>query len=223
MINLKRNRPAPQSLANKKLDGVKEALIEEFFYKCYLCEQKNPVSSEIEHFKPSSRFPHLKYDWSNLYLVCHHCNTIKNYTTDQKKQEIELLNCTNVSPIITDVIAFKGASKPKEKVMIEALDTDPIVIDTAKLLQTCFNPETPDKAFDGKALTDAVVQELKKVIDLVHNYFYEAHTQEKKQRLLGDIKDLLAIEAPFSAFKIWFIKANYKDYPEFMALLPSFN
>ena len=38
----------------------------------------------IEHFKPSSDFPVLAYQWQNLYYICPKCNSAKSNRFDER-------------------------------------------------------------------------------------------------------------------------------------------
>ena len=38
----------------------------------------------IEHFKPSSDFPALAYQWQNLYYICSKCNSAKSHHFDER-------------------------------------------------------------------------------------------------------------------------------------------
>ena len=44
---------------------------------CSFCDKFSmgggDVKETIEHFRPKSRFPHLAYQWGNLFLACHYC------------------------------------------------------------------------------------------------------------------------------------------------------
>lgn len=56
---------------------VNAALQEMFHGKCYLCENKQITSYQIEHLYPYRHNMDLKYDWNNLFLSCAHCNNVK--------------------------------------------------------------------------------------------------------------------------------------------------
>ncbi|MCX9063931.1 hypothetical protein NLN94_23905, partial [Citrobacter portucalensis] len=80
MFNVIRTLPAPTSLeAQRKYDGedVYTALEECFHKKCYICETKNPLDINIEHFNPHMGDIEKKFNWNNLYLSCSRCNNIK--------------------------------------------------------------------------------------------------------------------------------------------------
>ena len=70
---------------------VNEALKEMFRKKCYICENKDGISSyQIEHLTPHRDNADLKYDWKNLFLSCAHCNNIKN------AKYVPILDCSEV-------------------------------------------------------------------------------------------------------------------------------
>lgn len=43
---------------------------------CAYCEE--PDKGEVDHFRPSSKFPHLVYEWTNWIFACHNCNQNKS-------------------------------------------------------------------------------------------------------------------------------------------------
>ena len=43
---------------------------------CGYCEEV--TKGEVDHFRPTSRFPNLVYEWSNWIFACHSCNQIKS-------------------------------------------------------------------------------------------------------------------------------------------------
>lgn len=44
---------------------------------CYICENKQITSYQIEHLAPHHGNMDLKFDWNNLFLACAHCNNAK--------------------------------------------------------------------------------------------------------------------------------------------------
>lgn len=59
---------------------VFEALKLVFNKKCYICENKNITTYNIEHFRPHKDNIDFKFDFDNLLLACAHCNNIKPFT-----------------------------------------------------------------------------------------------------------------------------------------------
>ena len=90
-------------------EHVNQALREVFHGKCYICENKEATSYQIEHLIPHRGDKKLKYDWNNLFWVCAHCNNIKS-----DKYE-PILNCTMEARIIRKTMR-KDLSKFKEYV-----------------------------------------------------------------------------------------------------------
>lgn len=78
---------------------VNVALKEMFHGKCYICENKDATSFQIEHRIPHKGNPDLKYDWNNLFWACAHCNNIKSGKYES------ILDCTNLP--VDDMIAFR--------------------------------------------------------------------------------------------------------------------
>lgn len=224
MINIKRTMPEPDKLKLKSLKGVKEKLMEMQANKCYLCERKAPDTTQIEHFIPvSNGGESLKYSWINLFLACDHCNSIKNHVSDSQKPTLSILDCSDFSTIITEEIHFQCEGKPREKVIIKAAKESPSkkILDTIFLLDQIFNYKSESLAFDAKVLTDEVIKEMKKLLDLLHTYEFESNSVDKKERTKSDIRDLISKESPFTAFKIWYIKLYFSN-SEFINLLPNF-
>ncbi|MBK9733996.1 MAG: hypothetical protein IPO92_03095 [Saprospiraceae bacterium] len=146
-------------------------------------------------------------------LSCDHCNSIKNNVSDRKDNTLDVLDCADFSTIVTVAIHFYCEGKPREKVIITPVLDEPgqNVLDTVLLLNNIFNYHSESLAFDAKVLTDEVIKEMKSLLDLLHKYEYDSHSKDKQNRVKNDIKDLLSIEASFTAFKIWYIKRNYKE------------
>lgn len=49
-------------------EKVLSILQQDFFDKCYICEEKIPTSINVEHFHSYKNHKHLKYDWENLFF-----------------------------------------------------------------------------------------------------------------------------------------------------------
>ena len=79
MIKLNRPQCPNQSALereNYKHPDNKAALKSSSFNKCMYCESKIPHIDygDVEHIMPKDRFPHLKFEWSNLGYACVKCN-----------------------------------------------------------------------------------------------------------------------------------------------------
>ena len=72
-------------------EHVNQALQEVFHGKCYICENKEATSYQIEHLIPHRGDKKLKYDWNNLFWVCAHCNNIKSDKYEKIPETINFL------------------------------------------------------------------------------------------------------------------------------------
>jgi uncharacterized protein (TIGR02646 family) len=79
--------PNPAALANNDYANQvnKEALRKSTAGKCMYCEGKFEQSSyaHVEHIKPKTKFPELKFSWDNLGFSCQVCNTNKGEKYDE--------------------------------------------------------------------------------------------------------------------------------------------
>lgn len=76
--------------SNYKHPDNKKALIEASFGKCMYCESKitHVYFGDVEHIKPKSAFPALKFDWLNLGFSCSKCNSAKADKYDEMTPHI---------------------------------------------------------------------------------------------------------------------------------------
>lgn len=190
---------------------VNEALIEMFHGKCYICENKEATSYQIEHLIPHRGNVELKYDWNNLFWACGHCNNTKLDQYDP------ILDCTKED--IDELIAFRktGYFGTNEQLEFEALSADKEVLNTVKLLKDVYYGTTPQKKAEARIIRKKLRKELHNFKDTVREY-QEAEGEDKEDILLLIKKELKASSA-FTAFKRWLIKDNKDYYPELAALL----
>ncbi|HEY5125388.1 MAG TPA: HNH endonuclease, partial [Ignavibacteria bacterium] len=99
MVYLEKSQPAPDCLEIEKAKAngnyrsaeVLNRLKNDFKNKCYICEYKEPVTINVEHFRPHKGNKDLEFDWNNLFWACGHCNNIKLAKFDN------ILNCTDLT------------------------------------------------------------------------------------------------------------------------------
>lgn len=69
----------PGKMGKKPSDSRWRGFIDElgqpFSYYCGYCETS--CRGEVDHFRPSSKFPKLVYEWVNWIFSCHDCNHSK--------------------------------------------------------------------------------------------------------------------------------------------------
>ena len=190
---------------------VNAALREMFHGKCYICENKQITSYQIEHLVSHRGNADLKYDWNNLFLACAHCNNTK-----LDKYE-PIIDCTKEN--VEALIAFRrtGYFGTDEKLLFEKLDDRIEVEKTIKLLQEVYYGSTPQKKMESTILRRMLRKELSAFKEYVREY-HEAEDEEKE-----DLKYLLQKElrdsSPFAAFKRWLIRDNREVYAELLGYI----
>ncbi|MCI9320075.1 MAG: hypothetical protein HFH05_08360 [Lachnospiraceae bacterium] len=187
---------------------VNAALKEMFHGKCYICENRQIVSYQIEHLNPHRGNTELKFDWDNLFLSCAHCNNTKSDKYDP------IIDCTKEN--VERMIAFRkeGYFGSDEKLVFEMLDRRVETENTVKLLQEVYYGSTPQKKMEAKILRRMLRKELSEFKEYVREY-KEAEDEEKE-----DLKFLLQQQlkdsSPFAAFKRWLIRDNKDAYSELL-------
>lgn len=198
---------AKENGTSYNMPEVNEALYEMFRGKCYICENKNATSNQIEHLQSHRGNVDLKYDWNNLFWSCAHCNNIKSDTFEP------ILDCTKEE--IDNVIAFRkeGYFGTDEKLVFEPLDSRPETLNTVELLNTVYYGTTAQKKIEARVLRKNVREELSKFKRMVRDY--EDAEGEDKEDLFIYLKRELKNNSAFTAFKRWLIKDHQDYFSEF--------
>ncbi|MCG3767742.1 hypothetical protein EXA23_16420 [Vibrio cincinnatiensis] len=136
MFKVERPKTAPSGLTKgyDSADVVKE-LKRIFYKKCYLCETKNPMSPEVEHFIPKSANPALERDWDNLFYVCRRCNSIKGNSVNV------LLDCTKEDVFEALILELPTRKKKPISVHVNRGYESEAASNTKTLLEKCYNRE----------------------------------------------------------------------------------
>ena len=224
MINVIKSQPAPECLAvekqkasgNYNCGDVLTRLKADFHNKCYLCEDKGLTNLNIEHFIARQGNVDLKFDWNNLFFACGHCNNTKlaKYT--------DLLNCTDTTIKITDLIQFKAYGIPKEQMIITATQPNPSLetLNTVDLLNAIYSGTTKHKEIESENLRDKVTKEIGEFTQYLIDFYSENGLNDaEKERIEARIRRRLSPESPFTAFKIWIIKESPRRLRDFGHLL----
>lgn len=208
MFNVVRSQPAPLSLATEKLKASGEynqsdvlvQLQQDFYNKCYLCEEKAISKIEVDHFLPHLDGTYLdrKFDWNNLFFCCGHCNGTKGSNQDT------LLDCTSANDDVYNDLRYEFISFPKEAVNIYASNTNNKSDNTAKLLNQIYSGKNPtnltNRAMEAGNIREKIRQEINKFTDLL--------LESRNDNIVNKIKDALSKKSPFSAFKRQIVKDN---------------
>jgi hypothetical protein len=208
MVYFAKSQPAPESLAAEKTkangsyreEDVLLRLQSDFFNKCYLCEDKELTSINVEHFAPHRGNKALKFDWNNLFFACFHCNNIKSDRYEN------ILNCTAAADGVDTKIYYAINSFPKEVVTIAAREqNDERVNNTVRLLSAVYNGTSSMKKLESHNLRKKIVREINEFQKLLLAYF---EPDSNREALKPQIEAHLQATSAFTAFKRWIVRDN---------------
>lgn len=210
MIHFPKFQPAPPSLAveKEKANGTyrqEDVILQlqiDFKNKCYLCEEKEPTSINIEHFIAHKGNIDLKFDWNNLFFACVHCNSTKQELISISDN---ILNCTRLEDQVDRQIHHYLKTFPKETVIITAKEKEVKVQNTVALLDAIYNGTTPSKKMESNNLRKKILKEIKQFQTLLENYL---NAETDKEVFQSQINKELSMESAFTAFKRWIIWDN---------------
>ena len=207
MVFFEKSQPAPKSLEAKRCYRGEDVLIrleEDFKNKCYLCEQKEPTSINVEHFVPHRENENLKFDWNNLFFSCSHCNNTKSDKYDN------LLNCIVETDDVENKLKYIFIAFPKKQVQIEATEQSEKSKNTKNLLLDIYNGTTPLKKLESANLRKHLFNEIEVFQTLLQD-FQKTKSENSKNAILVHINRA----SSFTAFKRWIIKDSPKLKMEF--------
>lgn len=212
MVLLEKSLPGPECLlkekelqaGNYRCGDVLKRLKDDFKNKCYICEYKEPVTINVEHFKPHNGDKELKFDWSNLFWACAHCNNTKLNTYTN------LLNCTNEDDQVDRKLKYLFNPFPFEKVEILLINKSQKAKNTRDLLKAVFNGTTKLKTIEASNLRNKLLDEVMEFQQLLVEYFKDHYGIEQKELFKAKIIGHLNRGSNFTAFKRWIIWNNQK-------------
>jgi uncharacterized protein (TIGR02646 family) len=217
MVYFEKSQPAPDCLelekikanGNYKCDNVLERIKNDFKNKCYLCESKEPISINIEHFRPHEGNIDLKFDWNNLFWSCGHCNNTKLAGYQN------ILNCIDASHDVENKLKYQFNPFPFETVKIIALDDSTETLMTKDLLLAVYNGTTKLKTIESANLRNKLLEEIMDFQRLLCEYFRDTNSQDDKDHFLRKIRGHIHRGSNFTAFKRWIIRENERLKEEF--------
>lgn len=207
MVYFEKTSSAPISLENHiSYNGqdVLDLLYSDFKNKCYICESKGIESINIEHFAPHKDINDIrKYNWSNLFWACSHCNKIKS-------AKEPFLNTTYKEDCVDSNIKYSiNDDLLSNKIVIENIANDIVTIKTVELLNDVYNGTTNQNKFQAREKRNKLYDELCDFTTLTSKY-QRTEDERRKEQLLQAIKYELSNESAFTAFKRWIVRDN--DY-----------
>ena len=213
MFNVVRPTTVPTSLSAKQSYSEKDVveLLDKIFHsKCYICETKEPLALNVEHFEAHQGSKAKKFDWNNLFYSCARCNNFKRHNYN------DILNCTDPSVNVLMLIRHTPPSTPYSNIIIEAMDDNPKTVRTAELISRVFNEDdTGNKSVVRVQLRKRVYKRYAKVLHHINTYIDEDELQDSKLRAIEHLKALMDVKQEYSAFLRWPIL----DSPELYKVL----
>lgn len=176
---------------------VNDALFEMFHRKCYLCENNECMSYQIEHLRPHKGNIELKYDWNNLFLSCAHCNQIKSTKYEP------ILDCSQIDVDLKIAFRKKGYFGTDETYEFTALEDSIEINNTIDLLYETYYGTTAQKKLEAVHIRRKLRRNLSDFKNLVREY-EEAEEIDKEDFQYAIRKEISASSA-FAAFKRWLL------------------
>ncbi|MFK3829776.1 hypothetical protein ACI2JQ_16235 [Pseudomonas fulva] len=203
MFNVVRSKTIPESLLAQRSysdPDVLEALNEAFHGKCYMCETKEPLSLNVEHFQAHQGCSVKKFDWVNLYYSCGRCNNFKRHHYD------DILDCADLNCDVLRLIKHTPPVTPYAKISIQAMEDDPKAVRTAELLTRIFNEDdTGNKAIVSTHLRKRVYKRFAKVIEHINVYIDDDQLPAARKLAVEHLKALMDVKQEYSAFLRWVV------------------
>lgn len=204
MFPVVKSKNIPRSLFEQQSyreKDVIEALSADFHNKCYICEVKDPLVLNVEHFRPHEGDVVRKFNWNNLFFACGRCNNIKRNQFDN------ILDCTDQQvDVLKAVRHVFPTTAYSECVSIIPMNDDPRTLETAKLISKVFNDDnTGNKDLTRVFLKKRLMRQYRKFLELIFEYDDDDTLPEDKDIISKKIKNMLRVEYEFSAFLRWSI------------------
>ena len=197
MVKINKSSLPIGTVIKKEEDYRSERIIsilqKDFYNKCYICEEKNPTSINVEHFRPCKNNNLLKYSWGNLFYACAHCNRIKGSQYDH------IIDCTKDDPEKYIHIIFDSYPEHYVEVMDRSYSAENS--ETRELLDKIYNGAgTAISEFEARNLKSKISEEIKEFTECIEDYLNE---NDIKLRTIywKRIKKMLSRESSFSGFK----------------------
>lgn len=209
MVKIERTPTPPASLAIEKakasgkynLDDVVTQLHADFHGKCYLCEQDALQSIEVEHLTPHHGDIDLKFDWTNLFYSCAHCNSVKN----QRQYESNILDCCTTDPETMIHHALVNG-----QVVVTPLIGTVDAQNTANLVQDCFELRNrPIRSIESQNKVTALMG----TMNLLCKYLEKLEKGTSKHALPA-LRGMLSREYKFAGFTRTYVRDHLDKYPD---------
>lgn len=212
MVKIERSPNPPASLAIEKVKSngsctkkdVVDQLELDFHKKCYLCEQDELQSIEVEHLHPhhDGKDNDRKFDWDNLFFSCAHCNSVKN----QAKYEDNVIDCCKIDP---ETLIHQELCEGN--VCVDALVDTIEAKTTASLIEDCFQ-------LKNRAIREKESQVKVRALQATMNDLYkelDKYKSKNSKKSFYAIRGMLSREYKFAGFTRTYVRDHIDKYPDF--------
>ena len=221
MLYFEKSSPSPECLQEEKnkasgsysCGDVLDRLRVDFHNKCYICEDSQPHSINVEHLIPHRGDSELKFAWDNLFWSCSHCNNTKLDKYD------DILNCTEEELDIESKLSYEFKPYPFESVTVVPLSNDQNCINTAALIEAVFNGSTKLKKIESANLRNKLLDEMQEFQQYLIEYFRPTADESEKEQYKSKIRAHLHRASSFTSFKRCVIKENSRLSAEFSCFI----
>lgn len=197
MIRIKKSK-LPQKIVIKteedyRSEEVLLLLRQDFFDKCYICEEKDSSSINVEHFHSCKNYEDLKYNWENLFLACVHCNRIKGSKYDH------IIDCSKEDPEKYIILRFNSYPENYVEVLDRLIGSENEK--TKELLDKIYNGTgTPISEYEAKNLKKKISKEIREFTECVDSY-YDESDPKLRAAYWKKLGKMLSRESNFAGFK----------------------
>jgi len=200
----KTDRPDLQAILDReaaKASGsyLKEEIVDQVekdsHGKCYLCEDAEPTSIQVEHLVPHRDDARLKFSWSNLLYACAHCNGTKG------ARYHPILDCSRDNSVWGQVkLVFTRFPKARIEVWGQPVPGKETQCEnTVRLLEESFQGKTPIRKRESENLRKKMIR-----ADIELSQAIQGNDQT---RVIG----LVSAEASFAGMQRWTLCLNHPD------------
>lgn len=214
MVKIERTMPPPRSLAVEKEKAAgsytcKDVIVQlahDGYGKCYLCEINELQGVQVDHLRAhhNGKDKDRKFDWSNLFCCCTHCNSVKN----QRKYDDLILDCCAVDPeTVMNQVLQDGHVLAKPLVDNESVNL------TAELLTNCFELRNTGIRIRE---CDTRFKELQRTMNLLYKTL-EQHRRKPTEKTRRQLEGMLSRSYKFAGFTRTYVRLHMSQYPDLVS------
>lgn len=199
-----RKSDEPKELATKgySCDEVKQALLDDQYEKCYLCERHTDLDYEVEHLESQHGASDKINKWGNLFLACKYCN-------DRKKNQYDDIPSPD-SANWEDLIEMRMSSDGT-KIDFTVNSQDAGVLHLVELLEKLHNGKGAMRGLMErrfwKLLRDSYSDFLRHI-----NAYLDNPNDDTRHLVVED----LDIHSEYLGLKYSFVKSNSQLFGDFL-------